>query len=97
MFTTIKEYIKNPKYIIYDLQDMFAKLKRNCIDLMYKKLHEYEFKYISMYLKDDYCKRNEGQGLLSPVVTVYKVLERHFGFDCVCSNAKQPCHQFQSF
>ena len=83
MFTIIKEYIKNPKYIIYDLQDMFGKLKRNCIDLMYKKLHEYEFKYISMYLKDDYYERKEGQGLLSPLVTVYKVLERHFGFDCV--------------
>lgn len=83
MFTTIKEYIKNPKYIIYDLQNMFGKLKRNCINRMYKKLHEYEFEYISMYLKDDYCKRNEGQGILSPLVTVYKVLERHFGFDCV--------------
>ena len=83
MFTTIKVYIKNPKYIIYDLQDIFGNLKRNCIARMYKTLHRYEFEYISMYLKDDYCERKEGQGLLSPLVTVYKVLERHFGFDCV--------------
>ena len=79
MFTAVKEYVKNPKYIIYDLQDMYGKLKRNYIARMYKKLHRYEFEYISMYIKDDYCKRNEGQGILSPLVTVYKVLERHFG------------------
>lgn len=78
----IKEYVKNPKYIIWDLESNIAGINKKLISGLYKKIHKYEFEYIENPIIDDYRKRTEGMGLLSPMVTVYKVIENHFGFDC---------------
>lgn len=76
-----KEYLKNPKYIIWDIESEFARIYKKFIACLYKKIHKYEFEYIETLIQDDYRERTEGIGLLSPSVTVYKVIENHFGFD----------------
>lgn len=77
-----KEYLKNPKYIIWDIESVFARIYKKFIAYLYKKIHKYEFEYIETRIQDDYKERTEGIGLLSPLLTVYKVIETHFGFDC---------------
>lgn len=78
----LKEYLKNPKYIIWDIEAAFAGIYKKFIARLYKKIHKYEFEYIEIPIQDDYKERTEGIGLLSPLITVYKVIENHFGFDC---------------
>lgn len=76
-----KEYLKNPKYIIWDIETEFARIYKKFIAQLYKKIHKYEFEYIETPIQDDYKERTEGIGLLFPLVTVYKVIENHFGFE----------------
>lgn len=78
----LKEYLKNPKYIIWDIEAKFAGIYKKIIAHLYKKIHKYEFEYIEHPIQDDYRERTEGIGLLSPLLTVYKVIENYFGFDC---------------
>ena len=41
-----KEYLKNPKYIIWDIEAKFARIYKKFIAYLYKKIHKYEFEYI---------------------------------------------------
>lgn len=77
----LKEYLKNPKYIIWDIESTFARIYKKFIAYLYKKIYKYEFEYIETRIQDDYRERTEGIGLLSPLLTVYKVIETHFGFE----------------
>lgn len=77
----IKIYLNNSKYIIWDLADWFAEINTWFINRLYKKIHKREFEYIKTTITDYYSKLSVYQGLLSPVVVVYKVLEEHFGFN----------------
>lgn len=77
----LKEYLKNPKYIIWDIESTFARIYKKFIAHLYKKIHKYEFEYIETRIQEDYRERTEGIGLLSPLLTVYKVIETHFGFE----------------
>lgn len=77
----INIYLSNPKYIVWDLMDWFAKINTWFINRLYKKIYKHEFEYIKTTITDYYSMLSIYQGLLSPVVVVYKVLEEHFGFN----------------
>lgn len=73
----IKTVIKEPKVVLYYIQDLCHKYKRHRMDRYRKKIYEHEYKD----MLTTKLSNNVHYGLVIPVVAVTKVLEDHFGIN----------------